>query len=187
MLAKKFKVELVDKGLTSVVDLNSDRSLSQNFIRNLKKAQKNEIDVIVSKEVDPFYEILSKTIVDKHKGSLTHTLEELKYLKKNLPDMIKVFLGMHKGKAVSGVLVFENSSPCVVAFYNCHLSEFADLCPLHKVLDHITAYYKGRKRWLDLGLTDRFSSTYNWGLFQFKEGMGASSFSRNYYKFKLDE
>lgn len=176
---------LADRGLTSVVDLNGDRTVSNNYKRNLTNARKAGIEVVLSDDVKVFYEILTETLVEKHGGSPTHTIEELEYLKKTLPDMVKVFLGVWEGKAVSGVLVFENSSPCVFAFYNCHLTDYAHLSSLNAVFDHIIDYYKNGKRWLDLGLTDRFSSSYNWGLFQFKEGMGATSFYRNYYTIRL--
>ncbi|MFX0053161.1 MAG: hypothetical protein ACFE8U_17940, partial [Candidatus Hermodarchaeota archaeon] len=155
-LLKKVKYQLVDRGLTSVIELTGTRKLSKNFVRNLSKAEKAKIKVIMPKEVYRFYDILRETVISKHGGQLTHTLEELKYLKKNLNDMVKIFLGIWEGRAISGVLIFENASPCAFAFYNCHLQEFSHLCSLHKVFDYIIGYCGKSKKWLDLGLTDRF-------------------------------
>jgi len=183
-LLKMVKYKLVDRGISSVVDIDNYRPLSR-FKRNVKKSEKFGIRVINSQDIDSFYTILLNTISDRHHSSPTHTLEELKYLKCKLMDNMKIFLGVWKDKPVSGVLTFENTSPCVLAFYNCYLSDYGHLCSLYKVFDYIVQYYRGKKRWLDLGLTDRFTSSYNWGLFQFKEGMGAQGFYRDYYKLIL--
>lgn len=183
LLLKTAPVKLEDRGLTSVIELGERYLPCAHFVRNLKKATAYGVEVKLTDDVDDFYSILTETLVVKHGGRITHTLEELKYLKRTLGARVKIFIGVHGARPVSGVLVFENASPCATAFYNCHLADAAHLCSLNKVYDEIVKHYRGGyHRWLDLGQTDTFSTDYRWGLFRFKEATGARGFYRNYYR-----
>jgi len=185
VLLKEVKHRCVGSSLTSVIELHN-RLSSQSYRRSSRGAQKAGVTVQRSSDIDTFYELLCETIVEKHGSQITHTREELKLLLDLLGDRLQIFLGMYGGKAISGVLVFENASPCAMAFYNGHRQEFADLNSLNMVLDHVVACFAADKNFLDLGTTDAFDASYNWGLFQFKEGAGGRGYCRNYYEFCLD-
>lgn len=174
-----------DKGLCTVVNLRNRRP-SQSYVRNSRKSRDSRLTVVENGDVGTFYPILRETVEQKHNGSITHTKQELDALKTLLGERMRIFLACLDGKAIAGVLVFEEND-CVQSFYNCHLASHASLNPLHFLYEHIISRYQGEKEWLDLGLSDRVYVPTNRGLLQFKEGMGGVPMYREYYELALSK
>lgn len=182
-LAKACQATLTDRGLNSVVPL-AGRRPSSSFARNANKGSVGGFTVEEGQDIDRLYPILEHTIEGKHQGSITHTRDELHAIARNVGECMRIFLASRNGKAVAGLLCFENPS-CAMIFYNCFLSDHAAERPLHFLFEHVIAHYQDRVPWMDLGLTDRLFVPTNRGLIQFKEGMGAIPMYRDYFDLAL--
>lgn len=173
---------LETRRICSVIPLTGEKKYSSNIKRNIKKAGKENIQVRLCRDLHAFYHILQETIKTKHNAAITHSLEDLDYLVRTLPGHIDFALAYREEKAVAGVMCLFNSSPCVTAFYNCFLMEFKKTGALTRTFDFLIDYYYGKgKQYLDLGATSRFGNPVNMGLLQFKEGLGALQYNRDYF------
>jgi hypothetical protein len=173
-----------DRGLCTVVPLGVRKS-SESYRRNCRKAKSSGLVVKEGCDIDALYPILEATLLPKANGFITHTREELHRLSDLLGERMRTFLAYRNGTAIAGVLVFKERTG-VHCFYNGHLKETAELCPLHSVFEAVIDRYCGQFAWLDLGLSDRVYVSTNHGLLQFKEGMGGVPMYRDYYELTLD-
>ena len=172
-----------DKGLCSVVRFKN-RKTSESYRRNVRKAVRYGFAIEEGCDVDALYPILKATLLAKPNGFITHTRQELHRLSELLGERMRTVLAFDDGSPVAGVLLFLEKHG-IHCFYNGHLKESADKCPLHAVFEAVIEHYSKQYEWLDLGLTDRVAVPTNRGLVQFKEGMGGEPLYREYFELSL--
>lgn len=178
--------------ITNAVHLNSLHDPLHQFTnmhkRAVTKAMRLGVKVTQSDNVDVFYDILVKNKL-KFDTVPTHTLRELKKLKKLFPDDIKLFLANDaNNKAVAGVLLFVCNKKTVLAFYISHYYEYQELRAVNLLFYEIIQWAKAHKfQWLDLGVSmDTASANImepSRNLIYFKEGIMTRGFLRTTYTY----
>lgn len=150
------------------------------------KSFKKDVVVSESKNFDEFYTMLIEN-KKKFKTLPTHTLEEVKMLKKMFPDEIKLFMAHTKGKKpLAGILVFVANKKCALAFYICHYMELQEYRAVNRLFYEIMLWCKKKSiEWFDLGVSMDTSSKNpmepSRSLIFFKEGIGSRGILRTTY------
>ena len=137
---------------------------------------------VVIKECDAFddyYEILKKNLKLRHNVNPTHTVEELKKLKKMFPDEIRLWGAFLDKKLIAGVCNFSANSKVVLAFYISHNEDYQEYRAVNLLFYEIMKKYQEEGfRFLDFGIFT-VNMEPNWGLARFKENFGARGIFRD--------
>ncbi len=174
--------------VTAVIPLDAAEPLvtfHADARRSTKKAIREGVLVSISDEYDTFYRILKRNLGMRHNVSPTHTLRELKKLKKLYPDDIILFAACRKNRMLGGIVVFVANPKVILAFYISHDSNYQSFRPVNLLFYEVLKW--GRNRgfsYLDLG-TFTLNMEPNWGLGRFKENHNARGFLRDTYELKL--
>lgn len=150
-----------------------------------KKSMKLGIEIRECEEFENYYEILKKNLSLRHNVQPTHTLSELKKLKKIFPDEIRLW-GAFKGKKlIAGVCNFSANPKVVLAFYISHLEKYQEYRAVNLLFYEIMKEYQTEGfKFLDFGIFT-VNMDPNWGLARFKENFGARGIFRDTFKIKL--
>ncbi len=160
-------------------------SFRQETRTALRKGQKAGIEVKQSDDLDEFYHILEKNLSQRHNVKPTHTVEELKKLKKLLPDDIIQFTAYQGKKALAGITVFVCNPRVILAFYISHEQKYQELRPVNSVYHEVIRWgWQNGFKHLDLG-TFTLNMQPNWGLGKFKENFGAKGFLRETFELRM--
>lgn len=161
------------------------QSTARRYIR--KYLREKTIQIEISDDYDSFYTIL---LVNKKKHGVvpTHTLEELKRLKKLLPDHLILFLATDHGKPIAGSLVFRCNREVALCFYNMLLYEYEHVNPIYSLMHEVIEWASEQKcRWVDIGVSQDTHAenqmTPAMSLINFKEKFDARGILRStFYK-----
>jgi hypothetical protein len=160
-------------------------SFRQETRTALRKGQRAGIEVRQTEDLDEFYHILEKNLSQRHNVKPTHTAEELKRLKKLLPDDIIQFTAYQGKKPLAGITVFACNPRVILAFYISHDQKFQELRPVNSVYHEVIRWaWAAGYKCLDLG-TFTLDMQPNWGLGKFKENFGARGFLRETFELRL--
>jgi hypothetical protein len=177
--------------ITAVIPLNFrsqddiPASFKQETRTALRKGQKAGIEVRPDGDLDEFYHILEKNLGQRHNVKPTHTAEELKKLKKLLPEDIIQFTAYQGKKALAGITVFICNPKVILAFYISHDQRYQELRPVNAVYHEVIRWgWANGYKYLDLG-TFTLNMQPNWGLGKFKENFGARGFLRDTFELRI--
>jgi len=181
---------IVKREITSVIDLTSFESDPFEIYagRNrtaIRKAEKSHLVIKESWEaVMDFYGILMDTY-SYHNKLPTHNLDELMRLRQKLPEFFKLDMAYVESQPIGGALYFICNPRVALLFYDCRKSEYSAHNPVNFLLHWGVLWAKQQGfKYLDLGTsTEDMQPTY--GLFKFKEGLGARGVFRNTYRLDL--
>lgn len=192
---KKFTIQknLITNAL-SLQNLKYKRDVLDFFTvmhrRAVLKSFKKEISVIEDNNFTEFYKIL---LVNKKKFNTmpTHSLEELRKLKKIFPRKIKLFMAYDKDKIpLGGILLVLCNKTTALAFYICHDNSYQEYRVVNRLFYEIVNWSKkNHYKFLDLGVSMDTSSKNpmepSRSLIFFKEGIGSRGFVRTTYSITL--
>jgi hypothetical protein len=177
--------------ITNIVDLNmfEFEKLKNPKKRSIQKSEKNIRVELIDEEVDnnlldDFYRILFENRKLKDVRP-THTLDELVFLKNNLPGRIKLFKAMIGGDITGICTLFLIKDDVVLNFYLAadeeHKKERVSDYLLYKTIE----WSKQNKfRLYDIG-TSNVGNTLLQGLFDFKKKFMADGYLRKTYGINL--
>lgn len=183
----KLGFRITNRDITSVVAIPSDKNVEEVFKssgRNqARKAEKKGFDIHYDQDIDILYDIL---LDDKgrHSANPTHTLDDLRCLKRTFPDRIRADLAYLDGRPLAGVLYFVCNSVCEVTFYLCQRAEVRELYPMNLlVLKGMQRAKEEGFRYFDFGNSTLNMEICNIGVATFKENFGAGGQFRETYSF----
>lgn len=168
----------------AIVDLAHKLPISRIRKRGIEKGIKNNL---VIKEVESFEvfwnEILIPNLEKKYSVNPVHSLEEITYLKRKFPNLIKQFNVYHKDKIVAGITVFEKDNvihPQYVSGNELFNNELGSLDYLYDYL--MSKVYKDKKNF-DFGISnENQGKNLNKTLHYFKESFGARTINQDFYE-----
>jgi len=144
-----------------------------------KKSKKLGIEIRECDEFENYYEILKMNLGMRHNVQPTHTLRELKKLKKIFPKEIRLWGAFKNNKLIAGVCNFSANPKVVLAFYISHLEKYQNYRAVNLLFYEImTQYQKEGFKFLDFGIFT-VNMEPNWGLARFKENFGARGIFRD--------
>lgn len=163
------------------LDFEADYILSQfkpEARTAFRKSVKMGVQIRETERFDEFYPILKKNLSLRHNVKPTHTLEELKLLKKLFPDRIQQFGAFVDDTLVAGVTNFLANDRVVLAFYISHDEAYQEYRPVNHLFYEIIRWsIENKYRFLDYGIFTVREDP-NWGLGKFKESFGARGILR---------
>ena len=167
------------------LDFPSDAILKQ-FKPEARTATRRSIklgvEVKESDDFDAFYPILKKNLAMRHGVQPTHTLEELKDLKKRFPQHIRHFAAFLDSRMIAGVTNFICNNQVVLAFYISHDEAYQEYRPVNQLFYRIISWsIENAFNFLDFGIFT-VNEDPNWGLGKFKESFGARGILRETFQ-----
>lgn len=157
--------------------------LKDSCRRAILKSKGREVTVRQSNDFERYWTILKEDLQERHGVTPTHSLPEIKKLKKLFPDRIRLFASFLNGEMIAGVVVFVCNSKVIQSFYIAQDYEYQRYRPTNAAINQVMKW--GRKAgndYLTLGIsTEKGGKVINWGLFRFKESFGARGVLRETY------
>lgn len=175
--------------ISSFVDLKSNllNQMHDRKRRYIKKMQ-DKIKIKVSDDLDSFYPILINNKL-KHKAKPTHSLEELKILKKKFPNEIILLLSYKNNKIIGGALNFITNKKSCILFYNMIDYDYQNLqVSSLQIYESLKWAKKNKLNFLDIGVSQLYKDSEiipHESLINFKEQFGAKTMIRKVMKLKL--
>ena len=155
--------------------------------RAVKIAQSKGVLVRESEKYDEYYKILQKNLSKRHGVNPTHTLRELKKLKRIFKDKIKLFSAFIDGKMIAGIVNFIINEQVVLAFYISHDELYNQYRPLNILFYEVFSWaIESKYKVYDFGIFT-VNEKPNMGLGRFKENFGASGIFRDTIELKLNK
>ena len=155
--------------------------------RAVKIAQSKGVLVRESEKYDEYYKILQKNLSKRHGVNPTHTLRELKKLKRIFKDKIKLFSAFIDGKMIAGIVNFIINEQVVLAFYISHDELYNQYRPLNILFYEVFSWAIESKYKVYDFVIFTVNEKPNMGLGRFKENFGASGIFRDTIELKLNK
>jgi peptidoglycan hydrolase-like protein with peptidoglycan-binding domain len=157
-------------------------SLYEGKTRNaVRKAEKENIKMKLTKDYPNYWQILSQNLAEKHETKPTHTLEQFQILESLVGDeKIKLFGAYLDEKLIAGMIIFVANNQAIHTQYIAGLNEFQHLRPINLLIHRISIWaINNNFQYFNLGMsTNPDGSGINSGLSKFKEGFGGRSVLR---------
>ncbi len=170
--------------LTSTVDAIF-KSFPDTVKRAVRKAEKNNLFVKESTDLEEFYTILRNNLKMRHDVTPTHSLDELKTLAGLYPDKIRLYAAYKGNKMAAGVVTFACNELVNLAFYIAHIHELQNDRPVDLVIWKVISESINQNfKYLDFG-TFTLDMEPNWGLCRFKEKFGARGIFRDTFERRI--
>ncbi len=168
--------------LYSVCELQQPYGFSRDRKQGIKRGEKYGLTIEESGDFDFFWQVLLEpNLALKHHVKPTHTLEEIKHLKKIFPHNITLFLVKHQHQYVAGTVVFETPTVAHSQYIASDdaRSMLGSLDFLHHYLFKIRYAHKA---YFDFGISSENKGTlFNYGLWYWKSGFGCRAFHQYFY------
>ena len=153
--------------------------------RAVKTAKSKGVIVRESERYDEFYKMLQRNLSKRHGVSPTHTLKELKKLKKIFKSKVKLFSAFVDEKMVAGVVNFLINDHTILAFYISHDELYNHYRPLNILFYEVFSWaIESKYKIYDFGIFT-VNEEPNMGLGRFKENFGASGIFRDTIQLKV--
>ena len=155
--------------------------------RAVKTAQNKGVIVRKTERYDEYYKILKKNLSKRHGVNPTHTLKELKKLKRIFKDKVKLFSAFIDGKMIAGIVNFLINDQVILAFYISHDELYNKYRPLNILFYEVFSWaIKSKYKVYDFGIFT-VNEEPNMGLGRFKENFGASGIFRDTIELKFNK
>lgn len=179
----KFLIEakLINRQISSVINLSDKLDFSKTRIRYVKKAKKNHIVIKEVNTFDSFWnEILIPNLKNKYDAKPVHTLQEITKLHQFFPNNIRQFNAYLNGEILAGATIFEMSHVARVQYNSSNLKDSNNGASDLLYNELIEVYFK-HKNYFDFG-TSCAGSVINVDLLNWKESYGARAFALDTYE-----
>ncbi len=180
--AKKFGFKEVNEELSTCLDLEFVK-FSERRKRAIKKCKDLKI-IFDDMNYEDFYEILSNNLKIKYDTTPTHTLKEMKLLKKLLPGNYLLITIYKDKQMIAGIWLVLATDKTAHTFYIAQNYDFAEFQGLSCIVKNIIEYLQKKSfKYLNFGIsTENGGEFVNKGLFEFKESFGGFGVSRFYFR-----
>ena len=158
--------------------------MSTNTKRNIKRAEKNKIDIRKINNINEYHDILSD-VLKRHEAKPVHTSAELIHLQQCFPENIKLYGAYQKDKLLAGTLVFE-SDRVAHTQYLASSPLGQEMGALDLVISTLLQDIYKNKAYISFGpSTEEGGRVLNEGLIRQKEGFGGRSIVHDFYKLNI--
>lgn len=173
---------------STAVNLLNPLKMSENRRRNINKAMQNGISVKECDEksdYDAFIELQNEVLKTRHGVVAVHTSDEMFMLHERFPENIHLFCAFDGDDMIAGTIVYEYEE-AVHTQYMAASDAARKNRALDLVISSVIGKYKGKKKWLDFGISTEDGGRYlNEGLIAQKEGFGGRTIAYELWKIAL--
>lgn len=178
--------KLIGRTLSStVVPSSGPLHFSKLRSRCIKKSEKNGLTVRETSNFEPFWNMLTANLSERHGVTPVHTIDEITLLKNRFPDNIKLYISEKDGELLAGVVIYETPR-CAHAQYIASTPNGRKTGGLDIIFyTLITKQYK-QIPYFDFGIsTEHGGEILNEGLLKQKEGFGATGTVYDIYEINI--
>ena len=169
--------------ISSVVDMADPLPFDMAARQSVRKAVKNGVTVAESDDFEVFWEMLTALLAERYGSSPVHTLAEIRLLRERFPQNIRLYMAMHEGEPVAGVVMY-NSRTVSHSQYTATTAKGRELRSLPLLYSFIME--NSNTRWFDFGTSNEDGGrVLNEGLIRQKCGFGGRGIAYNTYKIIL--
>ncbi len=160
---------------STYIDLNHPLKMSKGRKAQISRAKREGVEVQLLEEAihyDRFINLENEVLERRHGTRAVHTSKELKMLHDRFPENIHLYGANKKGRLIAGVVIYEYNEVLHTQYMAAN-DEGRVIGALDLVISLIMEKYKGRKKWLDFGISTEHGRVYlNEGLIAQKESFG---------------
>ncbi len=180
-----FNAKLMARSVSSCIYLPNLQKFDGNRLDNIRKAEKNGLEVRESTDFESFMRIEEDALIERHSVKPTHTAEEIQLLAERFPDEIKLF-GSFKGNLMlAGVVIYESKNVAHMQ-YAANSKEGWNIGAQDIIEDYLITNRYRDKKYFDFGIsTEDLGQVLNLGLISRKENFGARSIMYDQYQIIL--
>ena len=150
-----------------------------------RRGVKMGVEVRESNDYEAFYAILENNLNIRHGVTPTHTLKELKKLKKLYPQSIRLYGAYLEETMIAGIVMFDANEMVTLAFYISHDEAYQEYRGVNVLFKEVIEdSIKRGFQYLDYGIFT-VNMEPNYGLARFKENFGAGGVFRDTLKLEL--
>lgn len=174
---------LVERGVSSSIDLERMLKWRQNRRTALNKARSEGVTVECSEDLYGFWDILESNLMKSHGVKPVHSVEEMRLLKSRFPDEIKLYAARDKvGKMVAGMLLYVTEN-VIHSQYISATEEGKGIGAIDAIMHTVM---QTDKRFFDFGVsTENGGKLLNESLIFQKEGFGGRAICYDTYEYTI--
>ncbi len=177
--------KLIRRDAASTIKTDVEIPYQKRRVKSIKKARELGVKVKEDNNFEEFWnKILIPNLLEKHGIAPVHSLKEITGLHEKFPDKIKQFNVYLDGEIMGGTTIFEMPDVAHSQYFsgNAEGKRNGSLDLLCEIL--IKEIY-AKKSIFDFGISNENNGrTLNKGLLEWKEGLGARTYSQNFYEIK---
>ncbi|ECW7655062.1 GNAT family N-acetyltransferase [Campylobacter coli] len=180
------KAELFRVDCSTTINLQNIFKMSDLRKRCIKKAQKNEVEVVLSEDFNTFLMLLNSVLQKQHGVNAVHSVEELKLLYSRFPQNIKLYVAKFNEEIVAATLVFIYEN-LVHTQYLAANEKAREIGALDLLIKTLMDEFAKSKKYFDFGIsTEDSGEILNRGLISQKEGFGGRSVVHQFFSINME-
>lgn len=180
------KAELFRVDCSTTIDLQNIFKMSDLRKRCIKKAQKNEVEVVLSEDFNTFLMLLNSILQKQHGVNAVHSVEELKLLYSRFPQNIKLYVARFNEEIIAATLVFIYEN-LVHTQYLAANEKAREIGALDLLIKTLMDEFAKSKKYFDFGIsTEDSGEILNHGLISQKEGFGGRSVVHQFFSINVE-
>lgn len=160
---------------STVIDLQRPIHMAKLRCRQIKKAEKSGLIVVVGNEFEDYQdyiELVDTVLQENHSVKAVHTADELYLLYNRFPENIHLYMAKLNNILVAGTVLFEYRD-VIHTQYLATNDDGRKIGALDLTINEVINHYVYRKKYLDFGISTENAGKYlNKGLISQKEGFG---------------
>ena len=176
---------LIDRSISSVIDLTQPLKWSRDRRYGINKATKHGVVVGESDDWAGFWDVLTDNLRNKYDARPVHSLEEIMLLRQRFPKHIRLFTANREGRVVGGTVIY--ATPAVThAQYISASPEGKQLRVIDRLFDHILHEMEWPSHYFDFGTSNEDDGrVLVEPLVYQKEGFGGRGICYDWYEWTL--
>ncbi|MCX7729473.1 MAG: hypothetical protein N2203_08380 [Bacteroidia bacterium] len=167
-----------------VTHLNEDIHLQERRKRNIKKAEKNSVQIKIDNNFKDYWkQILEPNLWERYKTKPVHSLEEILLLHQKFPEHILQANAYIQDKMVAGItlFIFEQTAHCQ---YISSIDEGRTSGAIDLLFFRMIEHFKSQKKYFSMGTSNNDGNDLNLGVSEYKEGFDAKIYAHFHYEFE---
>lgn len=166
---------LVTVDASTYLNLSAPLKMPKGRKAQISRAKREGVTIEIltgSEDYDAFIALENEVLAARHETRAAHTGAELKLLHDRFPENIHLYAARKDGRMIAGTVIYEYDD-VVHTQYMAADDEARQIGALDLAVATVMEQYRGRKRWLDFGISTEHGRVYlNEGLIAQKEGFG---------------
>lgn len=179
--------QLLERNVTCSIDLSRKLKWNRDRKYGINRCRNNGVVVKESEDLDGFWEILNRNLMQRFGAKPIHTIEEMRLLKSRFPRLIRLFVAEQEGRMLGGTLLYLSRN-VVHTQYISASEEGKHLRVMDAIFHHLLNEREWGCRYFDFGTSNEEDGRYlKESLIYQKEGFGARAVSHDIYEYDVRE
>ena len=182
----RFKAVLYRRDISSTISLANKVNYQERRLRAVKKATAKNVTCKYSTDLAGYWKILEENLASVHDVKPVHNLAEIEILCRSFPESIKLFGSFLNGSMIAGTLIYETER-VAHAQYIASSTLGRSVGALDLLFNFLLSETYFNKPFFDFGIaTEEQGMVLNFGLMDFKEGLGGRAIAYDFYEMRVE-